>query len=53
MANAAMYDPYGGDEAAPMVESRFLDFLRDFELVREGEDAPLKVRSCSSGRWSR
>ena len=30
MQAAAEAHPYGGDAAAPIVERRFLDFLRDF-----------------------
>jgi MCM N-terminal domain len=29
---APFLDPYGGDEAAPLVEKRFFDFLYDFQI---------------------
>jgi len=35
MASASIYDPYGGDEAAPLVEKRFLDFLKNYQDAEE------------------
>lgn len=32
MAAAGYLDPYGGDEAAPLVERRFYDFLFNFQI---------------------
>ena len=38
---AAFLDPYGGDEAAPLVEKRFLDFLQDFQIDPPVEESQL------------
>jgi len=43
--NASIFDPYGGDAAAPIVERRFLDFLRDFS---EADDGGVGASAASS-----
>lgn len=42
MSSANMFDPYGGDEAAPLVEQRFFDFLRDFHMKMADDDAEVR-----------
>lgn len=52
--NASLYDPYAGDAAAPIVERRFLDFLRDFVGDADGALPPLDDSlSASFGPTSR
>ena len=37
--NNFAFDPYGGDQAAPVVEKRFLTFLLDYDAAAEGGEA--------------
>ena len=38
--SASIFDPYSGDAAAPLVERRFLDFLKDFSSAAFPSDLP-------------
>ncbi len=46
-------DPYGGDQAAPIVERRFLDFLENFQMDPQGDTSSDSVSMITDSQEAR